>query len=272
MKIPFVQEDKKNEQVIEIPINKIRKNPYQPRTNFKSEEIIELAESIKNYGVIQPIIIRNNGENYDLIAGERRLRACQRLELKKIPAVIRKITEKEMAEIALIENLQRKDLNYFEEAVAYQKLIETFDMTQRELAEQIGKSQSTIANKLRLLKLDKEVCCQLGSELITERHARALLKLNSVKEQLRVIKMIKEKDLTVKETEKKVESILTEKNTDSNSKVLTVYKDLRLFTNTLNKTIKEMKTAGLDVKVEKEEKEEFLKFTIRLPKQPNKKG
>ncbi|MFW6022837.1 MAG: nucleoid occlusion protein [Halanaerobiaceae bacterium] len=264
MKIPFIQE-KNKEEVIKVNIEKITANPYQPRTTFKSKEIIELAESIKSYGVIQPLVVRETNNGYELIAGERRLRACKHLKTKQVPVVIRKINDLEMAEIALVENLQRKDLNYLEEARAYQQLINKFSLTQKELASKIGKSQSTIANKLRLLTLPTDVCNILDPEYITERHARSLLKLEDKKLQLDIIEKIKDDGMTVKETEKYIDK-LNNKN-KKEAKVFTVYKDLRVFINTLNNSINEMKKAGLKVDVKKKEEDEFVEYKIRLPKE-----
>ena len=263
MKLPFIQEEKQ-EQVIEIANADIVKNPYQPRVEFNQEEIEELAASIKNYGVIQPIMVRSRGEKYELIVGERRLRACRKLGFKKVPAIVKDINAREMAEIALVENLQRKDLNYLEEARAYQKLMKEFSLTQQELAKKIGKGQSTIANKLRLLYLPEEITKLIKPEIISERHARALLKLKTKDEQLRVVHKILKKKLTVKETEKLIEQIL--KGKTKKRKLITVYKDLRIFTNTLKNTVAEMRKAGLAVELEETEKEGFLEYTIRLPK------
>ncbi len=265
MKIPFIQGEKNKEEVVNVQIDNITANPYQPRVTFSSDEIIELANSIKSYGVIQPILLREHGEKYELIAGERRLRACKSLGMDKVPAVIRDISDLEMAEIALVENLQRKDLNFMEEARAYQQLIEKFSLTQQDLAEKIGKGQSTIANKLRLLSLPTDVCKQIDVKYITERHARALLRLDDKESQLSVLEKIEEKELTVKETEKIVDDLLNSKK--KKSTVYTVYKDLRLFINTLKNSINEMKEAGLNVQVEKSEEDEFVEFIIRLPKQ-----
>ncbi|HLV08946.1 MAG TPA: nucleoid occlusion protein [Halanaerobiales bacterium] len=263
MKLPFIQEEKQK-QVMEIAVTDIVKNPYQPRVDFNKEEIAELAASIKNHGVIQPIMVRSRGEKYELIVGERRLRACRRLGLKKIPAIVKDINEREMAEIALVENIQRSDLNYLEEANAYQKLIKEFSLTQQELAEKIGKGQSTIANKLRLLSLPEEITQLINPEIISERHARALLKLKTKDEQLKVVHKILKKKLTVKETEKLIEKISGGKK--KKRKLITVYKDLRIFTNTLKKTVTEMRKAGLAVELEETEKEGYLEYTIRLPK------
>lgn len=264
MKIPFIQGEKNREEVVKVKIDDIKVNPYQPRVIFNEEEIKELANSIKNYGVIQPLLIREKDEKYELVAGERRLRACRNLGMETVPAVIRNIDDLEMAEIALVENLQRRDLSFMEEARAYQQLIEKFSLTQQELAQKIGKGQSTIANKLRLLTLPTDVCKRIDMEFISERHARALLKLEDKESQFSVIKKIKEKELTVKETEKLIDNILSEEQKES--RILTVYKDLRIFINTLNNSINEMKDAGLDVQVEKSEKDDFVEFKIRLPK------
>ena len=264
MKIPFIQGEKNKEEVEKITIDDITVNPYQPRVTFDSVEITELANSIKNYGVIQPLVVREKGQKFELIAGERRLRACKSLGMDKVPVVIRNINDLEMAEIALVENLQRKDLSFLEEARAYQQLIDKFSLTQQELADKIGKGQSTIANKLRLLTLPTDVCKQIDLKYISERHARALLKLKDKSSQLSVIEKIKEKELNVKETEKLIDNLINEKSKEGN--VYTVYKDLRIFINTLNNSINEMKKAGLKVQVEQSEEDKFVEFKIRLPK------
>ncbi len=271
MKFPFLQADISEDKIKMISLNEVVPNPHQPRRDFDQKELEELAESIKNYGVIQPITVRINDEDkYELIAGERRLRASKLLKLEKIPAVIRDFSNQEMAEVALVENLQRRDLDFLEEARAYQQLLEKFNLTQQELAEKIGKSQSTIANKLRLLNLPTDVRKFLNSPVISERHARALLKLKSLDDQLEIVRKIIENELTVKETEVLVKKILNPEKEEK--KVVTLYRDLRLFTNTLNKTIEEIKTAGIDLKVEKEEKEGFIEYKILFPKKGYKRG
>ena len=264
MKISFKQGEKKSGEINKILIEEIVPNPFQPRMEFKQDEIKELAKSIKSYGIIQPIIVRKKNDIYEIVAGERRLRACKYLGMKEISAIIKDVDDLEIAEIAIVENLQRKDLNFIEEAKAYQRLIKEFSITQQELAERLGKGQSTIANKLRLLNIPTEVCNQLNFEEITERHARALLKLDDEKSQLKVISQIKERNLNVKETEKLIEKIKEEKQ--NKKKVITVYKDLRLFINTLNNSIREMKEAGLEVEVKKSDEEKYVEFKIRLPK------
>ncbi|NLJ83900.1 MAG: nucleoid occlusion protein [Halanaerobiaceae bacterium] len=265
MRIPFIQVERDKETIRKIPLDSISTNPFQPRINFNQEEIDELALSIKNYGVIQPIIVREKEDGYELIAGERRYRACLALGLKDIPAIVKDIDDSDMAEIALVENLQRKDLSFMEEARAYQQLIENFSLTQKELAERIGKSQSTVANKLRLLNLPTDVCEQLEDENITERHARALLRLKDKDSQLALIEKIKKEKLSVKETEKIIERMLEEKE-EKEPRIYTVYRDLRLFINTLNNTVAEMKKTGLDVQVEQIDEEDYVEYKIILPK------
>lgn len=213
MKIPFFNHDIKgnNEEITQLNIADISANPFQPRREFKDSEIQELADSINNFGLIQPITVRKKDNKYELIAGERRLRAAKKLGKLKIPAVIRKFNDQEMAEIALVENLQRKDLNFLEEAVAYQRLLEEFNLSQKELAERLSKGQSTIANKLRLLQLDDKIQEILIENNLSERHGRALLKTNSVELQLEILNEVIDKDLTVRESENLIKAALKTK-------------------------------------------------------------
>jgi ParB family chromosome partitioning protein len=268
MKLPFLKNNKENDEVEMIEISDIVSNPYQPRDTFESNSIKELADSIDSFGIIQPLTIRERKDKYELIAGERRLRAAKFLGYEKVPAIVRNFNNQEMAEIALVENLQRKDLDFVEESHAYTRLLEEFDLTQKELAEKIGKSQSTIANKLRILNLPKRVQKKVKSPKITERHARALLKLSDLEKQLNLIEKIKTNELTVRETEKIIKKILKNDEKKVEQKVTTVFKDLRVFTNSLNNTIDEMKEAGLEVRVEKNKSDEFIEYSIRLPKSP----
>ncbi|MFW6269432.1 MAG: nucleoid occlusion protein [Bacillota bacterium] len=265
MKFPFLSQ-KDNNKIQMVEVDKITPNPYQPRTEFKKEDIKELAESIDNFGMIQPLTLRKKGGRYELIAGERRLRAAKYIKLDKVPCIVSDFTDEEIAEVALVENLQRKDLDFIEESMAYDKLVNKFDLTQKELAEKLGKSQSTIANKLRLLNLSNKVIKKLKHPSISERHARALLKLTDVSEQIEVINKIINEELTVRETQKYIDKIINKRDENKSRKRKTVYKDLRIFKNSLNKTIKEMKEAGLEVKVEQEKDEKFIKYSIFLPR------
>lgn len=192
--------------VFYISTDSILPNLYQPRKYFDEESIDELAKSIKNYGIIQPLSVRKmSTDRFELVAGERRLRAAKKIGLQEVPVIIIDITDREAAVIALLENLQREDLNYIEEAEAYFNLIQDHYYTQEKLAECIGKKQSTIANKLRLLKLSPEIREILLENNLTERHARALLKLSDVEIQKKILKQVVDESLNVRRTEELVE-------------------------------------------------------------------
>lgn len=270
MKIPFLnqREEVKKEKIVDIDVDKIAVNPFQPRKEFKKEEIEELAQSIKNFGLIQAITVREIEDGYELIAGERRLRAAKSIDRESIPAVIKDFNDQEMAEIALIENLQRKDLNFLEEAQAYERLLEEFDLTQKELAAQISKSQSTIANKLRLLNLSQKVREDLLAHNLTERHGRALLKLNSIEEQRKTIEKISQQDLNVRESEKMIEKKLnsSKKKNKKKNKIKHVADDLRLFANSLEKRIAEIEDSGINVEYERSSEDDSIEYYIKLSK------
>jgi ParB family chromosome partitioning protein len=194
--------------VEEVFIDQIEANPFQPRTNFDEDALKELAKSIQEKGVIQPITVRKiKAEKYQIVAGERRWRASKLVGLKKMPAVIRDFDDQEMLEIALIENIQREDLNPVEEARAYSEMLEKFDITQSELAKQVGKSRSNVSNMIRLLKLADKVKNHLQQGAITIGHARALLSLEKEETQIAACENIIIQDLTVRETEKYVDKL-----------------------------------------------------------------
>lgn len=211
-----------NELIISIPIDKIKKNPYQPRKDFDNEKIYELADSIKKHGLISPITVRKKDNHYELIAGERRLRASKIVGLKEISAYILNIeSDKQLLEYAIIENLQREDLNAVEIALSYKQLIDEFNLTQEQVAEQVGKKRSTITNFLRLLKLPDLVLNSLKIEEISSGHARTLLALDDDEKIIRAWKLVKEKNLSVRDTEKLVneyDKIFSEQSTDSKKK------------------------------------------------------
>ncbi len=189
-------------QVQRIPVDAVEPNPYQPRTHFPENEIEELAATIKEKGVLQPILVRPHGRGYQLVSGERRLRAAKKAGLKVIPAVVRAFTQRDMLEVALVENLQRSDLNPIEEATAYERLMKEFGYTQEEVAQRVGKSRSAVANILRLLRLPREVRKALAEGEITEGHARALLSLGKKEEILKAFRRMKSKRTTVREVER----------------------------------------------------------------------
>jgi len=196
-----------NGQALEIEIDKIVANPYQPRVKFDEKKLEELSQSIKSHGVIQPLVVSRSGSQFELIAGERRLQAAKIAGLKKVPAVVREIKEKEKLELALAENVQRHNLNPIEEASAYQRMADDFQMSQEEIAQKIGKSRSAIANKTRLLKLPAEVQRALAEENITEGHAKAILALSNSEKQRALLNLILKSNLTVRQAEDKTKEV-----------------------------------------------------------------
>lgn len=254
--------------VIELEIDDISPNPSQPRKNFDIEHIEELAGSISQYGLIQPITVRRDGNGgYQLVAGERRLRASKRAGLKKIPAIVMDIDDRTSAMLALIENLQRKNLNFFEEAYAIERLIKTYKLTQEELAKKLSKSQPSIANKLRLLRLcDKEQKIILENNL-TERHARALLRLNDEKLRNKTLNHIIDKKLNVQDSERYIENLLEKQNAPVKGKKLLYCRDIRLFTNTINHALSIMRKSGIKAVSQKEETDAYIEYTIKIPKE-----
>lgn len=269
-------EAKSGGQIEEIPLDAISLNPYQPRRTFAPQELAELAESIRSYGILQPVVVRPRGQQYELVVGERRWRASRLAGLTHIPAVIREVSEKQMALIALVENLQREDLNSLEEAAAYEQAITEFRLTQEELAREVGKSQSTIANKLRLLRLPAEVQESISREIISERHARALLRIPYADEQLKLLAQIISTGLTVRETEGLVEQRLNKLArpgepvgpASGGQKVIRVFKDLRIFLNGLRQTVNAMQKAGIRARMSQEDRGEHIEVTIRISKAP----
>ena len=207
----IIEEAKTNDQIVEIDLSELRANPYQPRKNFDEEALNELASSIKEHGVFQPIIVKKSIKGYEIIAGERRWRAAKLAKLKEVPVIIKEFSPQEVMEIALIENIQRRDLNPIEEALAYKSLIDEYHLKQDELAKRVSKSRTAIANSMRLLKLTEEVQNMLVNNEISMGHARALLSLEQEELQLEAAKKIAENGLSVRETEKLVKSILNPK-------------------------------------------------------------
>lgn len=260
---------KAEQEVKKIPINLIRPNTYQPRRIFSHDGIIELSQSIKEYGVLQPISVRKNGtSNFELIAGERRLRASQLAGLTEIPAIIIDITDTESAVMALIENLQREDLNFIEEAEGYNNLIKDHNFTQEDLALRIGKKQSTIANKLRILKLTEDVKERIIKEGLTERHARAMLKLPSEELQNKVIDQILKSGLNVKKTEELIERELKKLAKSDEAKSVRKQKlrwsiSPRVITNTIKQI---MDKNGIEAEYSHSEEEDYMEIVVRIPK------
>ncbi len=255
------------DEVRQIPVGEIVGSPYQPRTIFDDEKIDELCQTIRTHGVIQPIVVRYRNEKYEIIAGERRWRAVKKLGLESIPAILRDFNDSQAASIALIENLQREGLTSIEEAMAYQNLIDLHQLTQESLAQRLGKSQSTIANKIRLLQLPDEVKNALMERKITERHARALLSLDSEELQLKVLGEIISKELNVKQTEARIAFYKeVAKNKKSPSRRISFTKDVRLALNTIRQSIDMVTGSGLQIKTEEKDHEDHYEIVIQIPK------
>ena len=272
------------DQIVELNLDLLQPNPHQPRKQFDQGQLDELSRSIAEMGVIQPIVVRQSGERYEIVAGERRWRAARIAGLSTIPSVIKNYSDQEVAVIALIENLQRADLNYFEEAEGYRKLIEDFNVTQEEVAMRVGKSQPTIANKLRLLKINPNVKENIMVELLTERHVRALLKLRTPEEQLAILKEVYDKDMNVKDTEYLIAEFLEGRvvigddrqgDLDGEDKVeggikrksvTRVYSDMRMYVNTIKKAVTSIIETGIDVKMGQTEDDEGITLTIVIPR------
>lgn len=252
-------------EVHQIPVSMIRPNRFQPRSVFEESKLEELSATIRTHGVIQPVIVRKQDGYYELIAGERRWRAVQLLGMDYIPAIVRDMSDTQAASAALIENLQREGLTAIEEAAAYQQLIELHHLTQESLAQRLGKGQSTVANKLRLLHLESTVQDAVRNRAISERHARALLSLTP-EQQLQVLAEISARDLTVKETEQRVSALLTAPVKKRSARKIGYSKDVRLAVNTIRESLQLIGRSGLQVVSEEEDREDYIQFTIRLPK------
>lgn len=253
------------EEVRQIPIQDIDASPFQPRTIFDDDRIDELCQTIKTHGVIQPIVVRMRNGRYEIIAGERRWRAVTKLGYDTIPGIVREFNDSQTASIALIENLQREGLTAIEEAIAYQKLIELHELTQESLAQRLGKSQSTIANKLRLLALSDTIKQALAERKITERHARALLSLDNEELQHKVLDEILTKDLNVKQTEVRI-AFLKESTKLKKAKRISFTKDVRLALNTIRQSIEMVSGSGLQIKTNEKDHDDHYEIVIQIPK------
>lgn len=261
-----------SENVVKIPIINITPNRYQPRTVFDDDKIEELSRTIHTHGVIQPIVVRPiEGEagQYEIIAGERRYRAMKKLQWTEVPAIVRNLNDRETASIALIENLQREELTAIEEALAYQQLLEMHSLTQEALAQRLGKGQSTVANKLRLLKLPQFVQDAILRREITERHARALIAIKDEQLQMQLIAATKEFDWNVRQLEEQIQQLLhpaEEPVKKKKAKRKAISKDVRIALNTIKQSLSMVTKSGIDVKTEEEDTEEYYQITVKIPK------
>ena len=263
--------------VEKIPIQLVRPNPYQPRRTFSEQSIEELSRSIQRYGLIQPIVVRKiNPTHYELIAGERRLRASKRAGLLEIEAIVQRVGEQDSAVMALIENLQRENLHFFDEAEAYRNLLLEHGLTQEDLARKIGKNQSTVANKLRILRLAPEVKTSIMIHRLTERHARTLLRIADPSLQLKLIEQIRRENLSVKATEDLVEKILDkqyyEQEVPRKKKISGFVRDGRLLMNDIKKLVKQVSESGLPANYTVRDTGLSFEVMVTIPKQPVQKA
>ena len=250
-----------------IPINAVRPNPQQPRRSFDETALRELADSISAYGILQPLTVRDRGGVYELVAGERRLRAARIAGLREVPCLIAEVGEEDAALLALIENLQRRDLDYMEEAAAIARLIRRYGLSQQQASEKLGKSQPTIANKLRLLRLSAPVIDCLRQYGLTERHARTLLRLTDPEQQLAAARHIGKRGLNVAQTEQYIDRLTAENRTEPPRRRPTyVIKDVRLFLNSVERGVRLMQSAGVGAEVGRRDTEEEILLTIHIPK------
>lgn len=256
--------------IVEIALDKIVPNPSQPRRVFPQAELDSLSESIRTNGLLQPILVRRKGFGYELIAGERRLRACRIAGLKTVSCIVNDCDERQSAIYAMLENLQRQDLQIFEEAEGIQKLIAEWGVTQEEAAARLGKSQSTLANKIRLLRLTPSQRRKITDAHLTERHARALLRIPEDEKRDLVLNEIIHKNLNVHQTDQLIESLLTpaEPTEEPKSRVNRTFivKDVRIFMNTIHHAIDIMKKSGIQAVSQQNETEEYIECVVRIPK------
>ena len=258
--------------IVYLSTEDIVPNPVQPRKLFDDEGLEELSRSIKDYGILNPLSVRLRGSRYELVAGERRLRAARLAGLKEVPCILLDVNMEDASLIALVENLQRRDLDFIEEANGINQRIRMFGMSQEEAARRIGKSQSAVANKLRLLRLPQDVLEGLRQNGLTERHGRALLRLPDGESQRAALLYIIDNGLTVAATDAYIDALLQEPEPEepeapkAEGRRTFVLKDVRVFLNTLSRSIDLMKQGGIDAGVRREETEDQLILTISIPK------
>ena len=252
--------------ILLVPVELIIPNPNQPRKNFSQSELEGLASSIKHNGIIQPLVIRRLiDEKYELISGERRLRAAKLVGLETVPCIVMSACDEQSALYAIIENIQRDNLNFFEEAEAIFKLSSIYNLSQQEIAKKLGKSQSSLSNKTRLLNISPELRSVITENSLTERHARALLRLKNDVDRLKALLYIIEKKLNVNETDKYIDSLLAPAAVKSEPKFRKL-KDIKIFINTINHAVDTMRKAGIKAVSTEHETGEYYEYVVRIPK------
>lgn len=258
--------EKSINKVIEVSVKSIIPNPNQPRKRFTEEDIKALAVSIEQNGILQPLSVRRVGDRYELIAGERRLRAAVMCGLSVVPCIVHEISDSNSAVLALVENIQRQNLSFFDEAIAIAKLIENYGMTQEDAAAKLGKAQSTIANKLRLLRLTDDERAIIMKYGLTERHARALLKLGSQSDRLTILEKVVKNDLNVERTEHIIEEYIgSQREKAAYKKRSKVFQNVKIFVNTINKAVETMQAAGISADSRKIQSEDYIEYRVRIP-------
>lgn len=255
--------------VLRLRVEAIRPNPRQPRRLFDETGLRELAASIRRHGILQPLVVRRRPDGWELVAGERRLRAARLAGLETVPCVEAEVDERESALLALVENLQRQDLHYFEEAAAIADYLRRTGITQEEAAAQLSRSPSAVANKLRLLRLSPACQALLLEKGLTERHARALLRLEDEEERLAAARRAADKQLNVAQTEQYIERRLEQLQSSPPAGRRTyILKDVRLFINSVDRGLRIVRDAGVDAQCLREDTEEEIVMTIRIPRHP----
>jgi len=262
-------------EILKLPLDSIRPNPNQPRRDFDETGLLELAESIRSYGVLQPVTVRFANGSYELVAGERRLRASRIAGIETIDAILSEMSDEDSAVLAIIENLQRQNLHFFEEAEGFQNLIGDYAFTQEALAAKVGKNQSTIANKLRLLRLPNKVQRLIADSDLSERHARALLKLDGEDLQLEVIEKVTQDGLTVRKTEELIDSMLNPQVPEKQAKQIpfkAYIRDIRILTNTIQENLEIVRRSGMDTNFDLQQTDNGYNIFISLSYGQNSAG
>ena len=255
--------------ILYLPTEQLRPNPSQPRKIFDSDGLQELAASIQNYGILQPLTVRRRNGEYELVAGERRLRAAKLAGLTEVPCILLTVDEQLSSMVALVENLQRRDLDYIEEAEGLARLMRQYGLNQEQAAAKVGKSQSAVANKLRLLRHSPAVLAALRENGLSERHARALLRLPTEQERMAALAVIVKQQMNVAKTEEYIEALLTKKKQPEEPKKgirKIIVRDVRLFLNSVNHSLDLIRGAGIRAEASQEETDSEIVLTIRLPK------
>lgn len=262
----FTSKEKQVQRVVMIPLANIVPNKSQPRKRFDEGSIYSLSQSIKENGVIQPVCVRKSGVMYEIISGERRCRASRLAGLDEVPCIIMDVNEEQSAVLALIENIQRSDLSFFEEAIAINELITVYGLTQQEAARRLGKAQSTVANKLRLLRFSDAERNILAGSNITERQARALIRIEEQSTRIKALHEVVRRDLNLEQTEQLVENIISGRGEVAHKKKpmfnITIPK---VYINSINKIVSRMKSANINCVTSTNQSENYFEYTIKIP-------